>query len=261
MFVHSTFDFGIEAAEGMAYLHSMQPPLLHRDLKTLNLMVTSDMKIKVGSVSLLLLCFFPSHHKQVGDFGLSIFDNATKKEGSVTGTAAYLAPETLEGVSFTLKSDVCTPSSLLSSLPTTSSLLLPSLTPPPSSHPPPTSPSSIANYTTTGLCFCCCLLGISQLDTETYVPEPFTKTKTKQKQNKNNNNINFRGVRGTVPRIPLLYGHAGNNHSPHSPPPHLLHSLRTSISPLLYSCHVIRSCMLSRHVTCDLAFPSRVLQQ
>ena len=185
MFVLSTFDFGIEAAEGMAYLHSMQPPLLHRDLKTLNLMVTSDMKIKVGSVSLLLLCFFPSHHKQVGDFGLSIFDNATKKEGSVTGTAAYLAPETLEGVSFTLKSDVCTPSSLLSSLPTTFSLLLPSLTPPPSSHPPPTSPSSIANYTTTGLCFCCCLLGISQLDTETYVPEPVTKTKTKQKQNKN----------------------------------------------------------------------------
>jgi len=84
----STFDFGLEAAEGMAFLHSLQPPLLHRDLKTLNLMVTNQMKIKVG------------------DFGLSIFDNANKGEREVTGTAAYLAPETLEGVPFTIKADV-----------------------------------------------------------------------------------------------------------------------------------------------------------
>jgi hypothetical protein len=49
----------------------------------------------------IYLCYF-----QVGDFGLSIFDNASKADGGVTGTAAYLAPETLEGVPFTIRADV-----------------------------------------------------------------------------------------------------------------------------------------------------------
>lgn len=84
----SVFDFALGAAEGMAFLHALEPPLLHRDLKTLNLMVNNQMKIKVG------------------DFGLSIFDNAAKGDREVTGTAAYLAPETLEGIPFTIKGDV-----------------------------------------------------------------------------------------------------------------------------------------------------------
>lgn len=43
----------------------------------------------------------------MGDFGLSIFDNTNKTEGGMTGTAAYLAPEILEGAPFTIKADVC----------------------------------------------------------------------------------------------------------------------------------------------------------
>jgi serine/threonine protein kinase len=41
----------------------------------------------------------------VGDFGLSIFENA-KAESGMTGTAAYLAPEILEGAHYTIKADV-----------------------------------------------------------------------------------------------------------------------------------------------------------
>jgi len=40
--------FAYETALGMQYLHSRQPPVIHRDLKTMNLLVTQDWHVKVA---------------------------------------------------------------------------------------------------------------------------------------------------------------------------------------------------------------------
>jgi hypothetical protein len=39
----------LDAAKGMLYLHSHSPPLLHRDLKSPNLLVTRSWHVKVGA--------------------------------------------------------------------------------------------------------------------------------------------------------------------------------------------------------------------
>jgi len=38
----------LDAALGMLYLHSLSPPILHRDLKSLNLLVVEGWHAKVG---------------------------------------------------------------------------------------------------------------------------------------------------------------------------------------------------------------------
>lgn len=38
----------LDAARGMCYLHTMDPPIVHRDLKSLNLLVDSAWKLKVA---------------------------------------------------------------------------------------------------------------------------------------------------------------------------------------------------------------------
>ena len=38
----------MQVAEGLNYLHSSKPPILHRDLRASNVLVTSEGKAKVG---------------------------------------------------------------------------------------------------------------------------------------------------------------------------------------------------------------------
>eukprot|EP01126_Amoeba_proteus_P042756 TRINITY_DN4659_c0_g2_i12.p1 TRINITY_DN4659_c0_g2~~TRINITY_DN4659_c0_g2_i12.p1 ORF type:complete len:680 (-),score=174.16 TRINITY_DN4659_c0_g2_i12:695-2734(-) len=81
--------FSRDMAEGISVLHNHVPPIIHRDLKSLNLLVTKDWRVKV--------C----------DFGLSRL-----KQGDLTtftrlcGTYAYCAPEVFKGTSASEKSDV-----------------------------------------------------------------------------------------------------------------------------------------------------------
>lgn len=79
-----------EITLGLEALHNNEPQILHRDLKSLNLLVTEDWKIKVA------------------DFGLSRFDTAESLETlkQMRGTFAYCAPESYFGVKYTQKSDI-----------------------------------------------------------------------------------------------------------------------------------------------------------
>lgn len=84
------FDMALDTVIAIQILHSNNPPIMHRDLKSLNLLVDSDWKVKV--------C----------DFGLSRFDTNSnlKTLSNLRGTYHYAAPEVYFGEKFTPKSDV-----------------------------------------------------------------------------------------------------------------------------------------------------------
>jgi len=84
------FASSLQMVKGVDCLHSHDPQVVHRDFKSLNVMVTEKWQCKVG------------------DFGLSRFNTETQKEtlNKMRGTFAYCAPEVYFGEKFTTKSDV-----------------------------------------------------------------------------------------------------------------------------------------------------------
>ena len=76
----------LEAARGMLYLHTLKPPVLHRDLKSPNLLVDHQYRVKIA------------------DFGLSRF----RVEYTMTfcGSPKWTAPEVLNGLSYDTAADV-----------------------------------------------------------------------------------------------------------------------------------------------------------
>lgn len=79
----------LDVARGMNYLHHRNPPIVHRDLKSSNLLVDKNWNVKVG------------------DFGLSKLKDATlltTKSGR--GTPQWMAPEVLRSEPSNEKSDV-----------------------------------------------------------------------------------------------------------------------------------------------------------
>jgi hypothetical protein len=76
-----------DAAAGMIYLHAQHPPIIHRDLKSMNLLVTR------------------SHQVKVADFGLARFDNASRTM-STAGTPLWMAPEVLLSIRYSVSADV-----------------------------------------------------------------------------------------------------------------------------------------------------------
>ncbi|XP_044510478.1 serine/threonine-protein kinase CTR1-like [Mangifera indica] len=79
----------LDVAKGLNYLHNLNPPILHWDLKSPNLLVDKNWTVKV--------C----------DFGLSRFKaNTFISSKSVAGTPEWMAPEFLRGEPSNEKSDV-----------------------------------------------------------------------------------------------------------------------------------------------------------
>lgn len=78
-----------EVAEGVLYLHLNNPPILHRDLKSLNILVDEDWNIKVS------------------DFGLTDFKpDIDGAQNLQQGTPFWLAPESMERGEYSERSDV-----------------------------------------------------------------------------------------------------------------------------------------------------------
>ncbi|KAJ4461631.1 putative protein kinase [Paratrimastix pyriformis] len=76
-----------DMARGINYLHTLQPPIIHRDIKTANMLVTDDLRVKVS------------------DFGIS---SLSQVGGVATlgGTPEFAAPEVLRDGRYLLASDV-----------------------------------------------------------------------------------------------------------------------------------------------------------
>jgi serine/threonine protein kinase len=79
----------VGSAKGLVTLHSWEPPIFHRDIKTLNILVTSDNLAKIS------------------DFGTSVFSQgASSANQGVVGSLPWCAPEVLSQGHFTDKSDI-----------------------------------------------------------------------------------------------------------------------------------------------------------
>jgi len=84
------FKTGPQMLAGIKVLNDHQPQILHRDIKSLNILVTEKMEIRVA------------------DFGLSRENTSLSSDSlkSVEGTVQYMAPELLSRVKYSAKSDI-----------------------------------------------------------------------------------------------------------------------------------------------------------
>jgi serine/threonine protein kinase len=80
---------GLDIARGLAYLHCQQPPIMHRDLKSENILVDDECA-----------------HAKISDFGLARVKNTTRSVHTRAGTPLYMAPELLRAESYDLSADV-----------------------------------------------------------------------------------------------------------------------------------------------------------
>jgi len=78
----------LDAGRGMTYLHKSDPIIIHRDLKSHNLLVNENWKVKV--------C----------DFGLSKILDQQNDTMTACGTPSWTAPEILRNEHYTEKADV-----------------------------------------------------------------------------------------------------------------------------------------------------------
>ncbi|EEY54032.1 protein kinase, putative [Phytophthora infestans T30-4] len=73
------FDIAIGIIEALVYLHSFVPPLVHRDLKSKNVLLSADFQAKLS------------------DFGTSRFRSVDNTMTAGVGTGRWLAPEVIRG--------------------------------------------------------------------------------------------------------------------------------------------------------------------
>ncbi|KAH3757110.1 Serine/threonine-protein kinase CTR1 [Pelomyxa schiedti] len=77
-----------DTARGISYLHGLSPPVMHRDLKSPNVLVTSTLQAKIA------------------DFGVSREIRPSSSLMTMVGTPQWAAPEVLRGELYSEKADI-----------------------------------------------------------------------------------------------------------------------------------------------------------
>ena len=90
----------IGAARGLACLHeSVDPPIVHRDLKSENILMDNRGEARISDFGLCTLAHHEAHQRQLRrDFTMTV--------GTIRGTFGYLAPEVVGAGRISTKSDV-----------------------------------------------------------------------------------------------------------------------------------------------------------
>jgi serine/threonine protein kinase len=85
-----------DIARGMCYLHTLQPPVLHRDLKSLNILLKEPVTTVLDPV-----------HLKITDFGVArLLETDNEHLTGQTGTAHWMAPEVIANQRYSLAADV-----------------------------------------------------------------------------------------------------------------------------------------------------------
>lgn len=78
-----------QVVSGMAYLHDFDPPVLHRDLKSANILLSRD-----------------GDRLAIGDFGLARYQSTDRTMTAETGSYRWMAPEVVRHESYNTACDV-----------------------------------------------------------------------------------------------------------------------------------------------------------
>ena len=84
-----------DIAKGMNFLHSCKPPFIHRDLKSLNLLLSEPITSSTDYINV-----------KITDFGLTRNQPQDQYMTANTGTSHWMAPEICMDPSYTIKADV-----------------------------------------------------------------------------------------------------------------------------------------------------------
>ena len=88
----------LEISTGMNFLHTNNPRIIHRDLKSLNILLTNKISNSNDLTSI-----------KISDFGLSKILNKFDKKEIMTGncgTCHWMAPEVIKNLNYNIKADV-----------------------------------------------------------------------------------------------------------------------------------------------------------
>ncbi|ETI47779.1 TKL protein kinase [Phytophthora nicotianae P1569] len=96
-FDHTKVTIALHVAHALTYLHSLDSPVLHRDLKSKNVLLTSDLQAKIT------------------DFGISR-ERADKTMTAGVGTSLWMVPEVMMGERYDDKADMFSFGVMLSEL-------------------------------------------------------------------------------------------------------------------------------------------------
>ena len=88
-------NFLLQIALGMNFLHKNNPPILHRDLKSLNVFLTNDIEKGADITDI-----------KIADFGLSVFYEKNSNLTERVGTCHWMAPEVIKSQRYSTKADV-----------------------------------------------------------------------------------------------------------------------------------------------------------
>jgi len=92
-------EFALSISEGLVYIHSLDPKIIHRDLKSANVLLDEDMQAKIT------------------DFGVSRETNDATMTAGI-GTYRWMAPEVLMGKYYSESADIFSLGAILSELDT-----------------------------------------------------------------------------------------------------------------------------------------------